>query len=115
MGDAGADPTDLGARSGATISDVAPQTQPSAMSPYRDGTGAIIAATALTALAVYLFQVIVGRSLGVEGFAPLGVLWTISFMVFTVLYLPVEQYVTRRLILGGGQWRSDQRSTGARF
>jgi len=81
------------------------------MSPYRDGTGAIIAATALTALAVYLFQVIVGRSLGVEGFAPLGVLWTISFMVFTVLYLPVEQYVTRRLILGGGRWSSDQRAS----
>ena len=75
------------------------------------GTGAIIAATALAALSVYLFQVIAGRSLGVDGFAPIGILWTVSFLLFSVLYLPVEQYVTRRLILGGGRWQPDSTAT----
>lgn len=74
----------------------------------RTGTMAIIAGTAVSALGVYLYQVISARSLGSEAFAAIGVMWTISFLVFTVLNIPVEQYITRRLILGGGRWLPDR-------
>jgi O-antigen/teichoic acid export membrane protein len=90
------------------LSDAEPAVEAAAMPLYRGGTGAIIAATALS---VYLFQVIAGRSLGPEGFAPIGILRTVSFLLFSVLYLPVEQYVTRRLILGGGRWQPDSTAT----
>ena len=93
------------------MSDAEPAAEAAATPLYRGGTGAIIAATALSALSVYLFQVIAGRSLGPEGFAPIGILWTVSFLLFSVLYLPVEQYVTRRLILGGGRWQPDSTAT----
>ncbi len=60
----------------------------------------MIAGTAVSAISVYGYQVIAGRTLGTEAFAPIGVLWTVSFLVFTVLFLPVEQYITRRFTLG---------------
>jgi O-antigen/teichoic acid export membrane protein len=59
---------------------------------------------------VYLYQVIAGRTLGTEGFAPIGIIWTVSFLVFTVLNIPVEQYLTRRLTLGGGTWLPDRKA-----
>ncbi len=74
----------------------------------RVGTVAIVAGTAVSALSVYLYQVIAARTLGSELFASIGVMWTISFLVFTVLNIPVEQYVTRRLTLGGGRWLPDR-------
>ncbi len=83
-----------------------PPTQPTPSD--RAGTVAIIAGTAVSALSVYLYQVIGGRTLGAEDFAPIGIIWTVSFLVFTVLNLPVEQYLTRRLILGGGRWVPDR-------
>jgi O-antigen/teichoic acid export membrane protein len=74
----------------------------------RAGTVAIVAGTAVSALSVYLYQVISARSLGSEAFAAIGVMWTVSFLVFTVLNIPVEQYITRRLTLGGGRWLPDR-------
>lgn len=74
----------------------------------RAGTVSIVAGTAVSALSVYLYQVISARSLGSEAFAAIGVMWTISFLVFTVLNIPVEQYITRRLTLGGGRWLPDR-------
>jgi O-antigen/teichoic acid export membrane protein len=76
----------------------------------RAGTVAIVAGTAVSALSVYLYQVISARSLGSEAFAAVGVMWTVSFLVFTVLNIPVEQYITRRLTLGGGRWLPDRRA-----
>jgi len=68
----------------------------------RRGTIVIIVGTAVSAMSVLVYEAIAGRSLGAEGFAPIGVLWTIGFMVFTVLMLPVEQFITRLLVLAGG-------------
>jgi O-antigen/teichoic acid export membrane protein len=82
--------------------------QPEPTTSDRAGTAAIIAGTAVSAVAVYLYQVIAGRSLGAEEFAPVGIMWTTSFLVFTVLNLPVEQYLTRRLTLAGGRWVPDR-------
>ena len=44
------------------------------------GTGHMIVGTLVAALAAYLFQLIVGRSLGPTVFAPITVLWTIQFL-----------------------------------
>jgi O-antigen/teichoic acid export membrane protein len=70
--------------------------------PRLSGTAAIILATALSAFAVYGYEVIAGRTLGADGFAPIGVLWTIGFLTFTILQIPVEQMITRRLVLFDG-------------
>ncbi len=76
----------------------------------RGGTVGIIAGTTVSAISVYLYQVISARSLGSEVFAAIGAIWTVMFLVFTVLNIPVEQYLTRRLILGGGRWIPDRRA-----
>ena len=52
------------------------------------------------AVGAYLFQVVGGRTLGPEDFAPVGVLWTTFFILATVLLVPVEQYVTREVASG---------------
>jgi O-antigen/teichoic acid export membrane protein len=61
------------------------------------GTGVIVAATAFSALAVLAFQVLGSRSLGTDAFAPIAVLWTLTFLIYTVLQLPAEQHLTRAL------------------
>jgi len=63
------------------------------------GTGLIVAATAFGALAVLAFQAIASRTLGTEGFAPVAVLWTVMFLLYTVLQLPAEQHLTRALVV----------------
>jgi len=63
------------------------------------GTGLIVAATAFGALAVLTFQAIASRTLGTEEFAPVAVLWTVMFLLYTVLQLPAEQHLTRALVV----------------
>jgi O-antigen/teichoic acid export membrane protein len=61
--------------------------------------------TVVSAVGAYLFQVIGGRALGAEAFAPVSVMWTLLFLGFTVFILPVEQMVIRRLVLRHGSSR----------
>jgi len=72
--------------------------------PARDdvGTIAMLAGTAVSALSVLAYQPIAGRALGTDGFAPVAVLWTMIFLIYTVLMIPVEQFITRRLVVTGG-------------
>ena len=63
------------------------------------GTGLIVAATALSALAVLAYQAIGSRTLGADAFAPIAVLWTVMFLIYTVLNLPAEQHLTRALVV----------------
>jgi O-antigen/teichoic acid export membrane protein len=63
------------------------------------GTGLIVAATAFGALAVLIFQAVASRTLGTDGFAPIAVLWTVMFLLYTVLQLPAEQHLTRALVV----------------
>jgi O-antigen/teichoic acid export membrane protein len=63
------------------------------------GTAAIVAATAGSAVAVLTFQAVASRSLGPDGFAPIAVLWTVMFLLYTVLMLPAEQHLTRALVV----------------
>jgi hypothetical protein len=63
------------------------------------GTGFIVVATAFGALAVLGFQALASRTLGTDGFAPIAVLWTVMFLIYTVLMLPAEQHLTRALVV----------------
>ncbi len=63
------------------------------------GTGLIVGATALSALAVLGYQAIASRTLGTDGFAPIAVLWTVMFLIYTVIQLPAEQHLTRALVV----------------
>ncbi|HEX9978602.1 MAG TPA: hypothetical protein VGB41_08245 [Acidimicrobiia bacterium] len=72
------------------------------------GTAYMIVGTFVAAVAAYLFQLVVGRSLGPTAFAPVTVLWTIQFLVFTTVFVPVEQLTIRRLSArepAGATWR----------
>jgi len=68
----------------------------------------MILGTMVSAFSVYVYQVVAGRMLGTDEFAPIGVMWTVMFLVFTVLLLPVEQYVTRHLTITGGRTAGDR-------
>lgn len=61
------------------------------------GTARMIAGSLLAAVAAYLFQVIGGRRLGTEAFSPIAILWTVFFIVATVILIPLEQFVTREV------------------
>jgi O-antigen/teichoic acid export membrane protein len=64
------------------------------------GTGHMVAGSLFGAFGSYLFQLIGGRALGTEAFAPISVLWTVFFIVATVMLVPLEQYITREASLG---------------
>ena len=68
----------------------------------RVGTITMLAGTVASAITVLGFQIVAGRSLGTEAFAPVGIIWTLSFILYTVLMIPVEQFITRRLVVAGG-------------
>lgn len=61
------------------------------------GTMVMVSGTVVAALAAYAFQVVAGRALGPEAFAPVTVLWTIQFLVMTTVFMPMEQLTIRRL------------------
>ncbi len=67
-----------------------------------DGTWMIALGAIVASIGAYGFQVVGGRSLGTEGFAPVATLWTVGFLVHTIVMLPVEQMTTRTVTLTGG-------------
>jgi O-antigen/teichoic acid export membrane protein len=64
------------------------------------GTGLMVAGSLISALGAYVFQIVGGRALGPEGFAPVSVLWTLAFILATVVLVPVEQHITREAAAG---------------
>ena len=58
--------------------------------------GGIVTGTLLA----YVFQLVGGRILGPEMFAPVSVLWTVMFLTGTIGLTPVEQYVARESTAG---------------
>jgi O-antigen/teichoic acid export membrane protein len=61
------------------------------------GTARMIGGSLIGALCAYLFQVVGGRTLGTEAFAPIAILWTVFFIAATVSLIPLEQFVTREV------------------
>ena len=64
------------------------------------GTTFMVLGGLFGALGAYAFQAYGGRVLGEVAFAPVGLLWTVFFILATVLLVPLEQYVTREVSLG---------------
>jgi O-antigen/teichoic acid export membrane protein len=64
------------------------------------GTGLMVVGSLVAAVGAYLFQIVGGRALGAEGFAPISVLWTMFFILATVVLVPVEQHITREAASG---------------
>ncbi len=64
-----------------------------------DGTAYIVAGSLVAGIGAYAYQLLGGRTLGAEAFAPVSVLLTIHFLTFIVLLLPIEQLVVRRLTI----------------
>lgn len=61
------------------------------------GTSYMVVGTLIATVAAYLFQLIAGRVLGPVDLQPIVVLWTIQFLVFTIIFVPMEQLTIRRL------------------
>lgn len=64
-----------------------------------DGTAYIVAGSGIAGISAYVYQVLGGRTLGTEAFAPVSTLLTIHFLTLIVILLPIEQLVVRRLTL----------------
>lgn len=79
------------------------QAAPANTSRKTDGTWMIALGAVIASLGAYGFQVVGGRSLGDEGFAPVAAVWTIGFLVYTIVMLPVEQMTTRTVTLRAGE------------
>ena len=73
-------------------------------SPLPEGTLAVGAGLLVSGITAYGFLVLAARALGPEQYAPLGLLWTVVFLVGPGFFLPVEQEVSRAL--------SDRRARG---
>ena len=77
-------------------------------SPLPEGTLAVGAGLLVSGITAYGFLVLAARALGPEEYAPLGLLWTVVFLVGPGFFLPVEQEVSRALSerkakgIGGG-------------
>lgn len=73
------------------------------------GTSMMVVGAIAGGLAAYLFHALGGRALGADAFAPIGVMWTGAFITVAVLYIPLEQWVTREVTEGRnpllGGWR----------
>jgi O-antigen/teichoic acid export membrane protein len=68
-----------------------------------DGTWVIALGAVIASLSAYVFQVVGGRTLGTVGFAPVATVWTIGYLVYTIMMLPVEQTTTRTVTLRAGE------------
>jgi lipopolysaccharide/colanic/teichoic acid biosynthesis glycosyltransferase/O-antigen/teichoic acid export membrane protein len=70
-----------------------------------DGTAYVVWGSAIAGVAAYAYQLLGGRVLGAERFAPVSVLLTIHFLTFIVVMLPIEQLAVRRLTIDPGRSR----------
>lgn len=75
-----------------------------------EGTARMIGGSLVGALAAYLFVVVGGRTLGTVAFAPIALLWTVFFIVATVVLVPLEQFVTREASRGRRVLEADRRA-----
>jgi O-antigen/teichoic acid export membrane protein len=65
-----------------------------------DGTVTMLVGTLLSGIAAYAWQAAGTRTLGNDQFASVATMWTLSYLVITVLLAPIEQYATRTVSSG---------------
>jgi O-antigen/teichoic acid export membrane protein len=75
------------------------------------GTHWMMVGVLVGGVGAYLFQVLGTRTLGEQAFAPIGAIWTIQYLVFSVFLHSVEVYVTREVAMG----RSERLHVGTRL
>lgn len=66
----------------------------------RRGTQWLVVGSVLGGVGAYLFQIVGTRALGEDGYAPIGTLWTIQFLTWSIFLQPVETFVTREVVTG---------------
>lgn len=66
-----------------------------------DGTFAMMVGTVVAGVATYAWQAAGARLLGEVAFAPVASVWTLMFLMITVLIAPVEQYTIRSVAAAG--------------
>ena len=64
----------------------------------RGGSTWLVIGSIVGGLAAYGFQVIGTRALGTEGYAPIAALWTIQYLVWSVVLFTVETFVVRETL-----------------
>ena len=68
----------------------------------------MVVGAALAAVGAYVYQVVGARSLGDVGYAPIGALWTIQYLVVSIVLFPVETLVTQRTLVESNRASSDR-------
>jgi O-antigen/teichoic acid export membrane protein len=69
----------------------------------RTGTGWLVLGSIVGGLAAYGFQVVGTRALGSAGYAPIGTLWTIQYLAWSVVLFTVETFVVRETLRAPGR------------
>ena len=64
------------------------------------GTPMMLVGAVVGGLSAYMFHALGGRGLGADAYAPIGVMWTVAFITVAVVYVPMEQWVTRETTRG---------------
>lgn len=73
-----------------------------ARSTRYDGTTWLVVGSIVAGLSAYGFQVLGGRALGTEAFAPIATLWTVQYIVSATSLLAIEQFEVRAVAAAGG-------------
>ncbi|QGG95862.1 lipopolysaccharide biosynthesis protein [Actinomarinicola tropica] len=66
-----------------------------AANPLPEGTVSVGVGLLLNGIGAYAFLALAGRGLGASGFAPLSVMWAVTFFAAPGVFLPIEQEVSR--------------------
>jgi O-antigen/teichoic acid export membrane protein len=66
----------------------------------RKGTHWLLGGAFLGGIGAYLFQLLGTRALGRDAYAPIGTLWTIQYLFWSVFLSSIESYVAREVLLG---------------
>ena len=80
----------------------------------RKGTQWLLGGALLGGFAAYLFQLIGTRALGHDAYAPIGTLWTIQYLCWSIFLSSIESFVTRE-VFSGRVGRTLPRATAVRI
>lgn len=76
-------------------------------------TSWVVVGSLVSGVAAYLFQILGTRALGDEAYAPISVLWTMQYLIVTVVLVAVEANLTRAVTLAEGARGTLRRQTTA--
>jgi O-antigen/teichoic acid export membrane protein len=74
------------------------------------GTAWVIRGAAVAAIGAYGFQALAAHALGEHDYAPIGVLWTVQYLVLSTGLYSVENYVVRTVTMDGAVCRRHRRT-----